>query len=51
MNDVCQRTYMNHLDDIIKNNVHTLILCVVKSLHSNLSNKINRKLCIGAAGK
>ncbi|XP_060846800.1 piwi-like protein Siwi [Rhopalosiphum padi] len=49
MNDACQRTYMNHLDDIIKNNVHTLILCVVKSLHSNLSNKINRKLCIGAA--
>ncbi|XP_025191715.1 piwi-like protein Siwi [Melanaphis sacchari] len=47
MNDAYQRTYMNHLDDIINKNVHKLIICVTRSLNNDLCNKINRKLCIG----
>ncbi|XP_022170436.1 piwi-like protein Siwi isoform X2 [Myzus persicae] len=45
INDVSQRSYMKHLDEIVNRNAH-FILCVIKSLNGDLYKLINRKLCI-----
>lgn len=50
MNNVSQRSYMNHLDEIVNRN-YDFISCVIKSPNSDIYNEINKKLCLEASGK
>ncbi|KAL4127466.1 hypothetical protein QTP88_011637 [Uroleucon formosanum] len=48
MNNVSQRSYMNHLDEIVNRN-YDFISCVIKSPNSDIYNEINKKLCLEAS--